>query len=130
MPKPFEIGALGSVVERFTEMIMAGDDYQARDFRSTALNIFLEQLQMNPIPQIFKPGFEAFFNYDMYRERPIDSMADMHLLPQYRYKANTSAAAPSETSEQSDRFKGPATRGFFSDSLRQKSNPKSRRMWA
>ena len=43
---------------------------------------------------------------------------------------STSAAAPSDTSEQSERFKGPATKGFFSDGVRQKSKPKSRRMWA
>ena len=35
--------------------------------------------------------------------------------------ASTSAAAPSETSEQSVRFSGPATNGFFSLSCRQNS---------
>ena len=35
--------------------------------------------------------------------------------------ASTSAAAPSETSEQSVRLSGPATRGFFSLSVRQNS---------
>src|SRR6202035_1316005 len=39
--------------------------------------------------------------------------------------ANTSAAAPSETSEQSVRLRGPATNGFFSLSARQNSKPKS-----
>jgi hypothetical protein len=34
---------------------------------------------------------------------------------------STTAAAPSDTSEQSVRFSGPATKGFFSDSWRQKS---------
>ena len=34
---------------------------------------------------------------------------------------STNAAAPSETSEQSVRFSGPATNGFFSLSERQKS---------
>jgi hypothetical protein len=33
----------------------------------------------------------------------------------------TRAAAPSETSEQSVRFRGPATKGFFSLSVRQNS---------
>ena len=35
--------------------------------------------------------------------------------------AKTTAAAPSETSEQSVRLSGPATRGFFSLSVRQNS---------
>ena len=43
---------------------------------------------------------------------------------------STSAAAPSETSEQSVRFSGPATNGFFSLSCRQKSKPKSLRICA
>ena len=34
---------------------------------------------------------------------------------------STNAAAPSDTSEQSVRFRGPATNGFFSLSERQKS---------
>src|SRR3982074_3494065 len=44
--------------------------------------------------------------------------------------ANTSAAAPSDTSEQSVRFNGPATNGFFSLSDRQNSKPKSLRICA
>jgi hypothetical protein len=43
---------------------------------------------------------------------------------------STSAAAPSETGEQSVRLSGPATRGFFSLSSRQKAYPKSLRSCA
>src|SRR5205814_6115470 len=43
---------------------------------------------------------------------------------------STSAAAPSDTSEQSVRLSGPATYGFFSLSERQNSKPKSRRICA
>ena len=43
---------------------------------------------------------------------------------------STSAAAPSDTSEQSVRFRGPATYGFFSLSERQNSKPKSLRICA
>ena len=42
----------------------------------------------------------------------------------------TTAAAPSETSEQSVRLSGPATNGFFSDSARQNSKPRSLRICA
>ncbi|MNY36159.1 hypothetical protein D3C86_1706300 [compost metagenome] len=44
--------------------------------------------------------------------------------------ASTSAAAPSDTSEQSVRRSGPATSGFFSDTLLQKSKPTSLRKCA
>jgi hypothetical protein len=42
----------------------------------------------------------------------------------------TRAAAPSETREQSVRFKGGATKGFFSLSRRQNSKPRSFRICA
>ena len=44
--------------------------------------------------------------------------------------AKTIAAAPSETREQSVRFKGDATMGFFSDTVLQKSKPRSFRICA
>jgi len=93
IPKPFEIGALGTVVERFTELATAGSDYQARDFRDTLVSVLGETLSLNPVPQIVKPAGEAWFNYDMFRNRPIDSMAMQPLLPEERFDANTSAAA-------------------------------------
>jgi len=93
IPKPFEIGALGTVVERFTELAVAGNDYQAKDFKDTLVSILAENLSMNPVPQIVRPLGEAWFNHDMFRNQAIDSMADERLLPQERYSANTSAAA-------------------------------------
>lgn len=93
IPKPFEVGALGTVVERFTELMLAGNDYQARDFRDSMVGILTNTLAMNPVPQIIKPAGEAWFNYDMFRDQPIDSMAMERLLPQERFNANTSAAA-------------------------------------
>ena len=93
IPKPFEVGALGTVVERFTELMVAGDDYKAKDFRNTMVGILGNTLQMNPVPQIIRPAGEAWFNYDMFRNQAIDSMAMQRLLPQERFNANTSAAA-------------------------------------
>jgi hypothetical protein len=93
IPKPFEVGALGTVVERFTELMLAGEDYQVRDFRDTMVGVLTNTLAMNPVPQIVKPIGEAWFNYDMFRGQAIDSMAMERLLPQERFNANTSAAA-------------------------------------
>ena len=42
----------------------------------------------------------------------------------------TKAAAPSDTIEQSERFKGGATTGFFSEACLQNSKLKSFRRWA
>lgn len=93
LPKPFEIGAMGTVVERMTELAVAGDDYQAKDFRDTLVSILSGQLAMNPIPQIVRPVTEAAFNYDMFRRAPIDALGQQNLLPQDRYTARTTAPA-------------------------------------
>ena len=93
IPKPFEVGSMASVIERFTELAVAGDDYQARDFRDTIFSILVNQLEMNPVPQIILPAAEAWYNYDMFRGQAIDSMAMERLMPGDRYDANTSAGA-------------------------------------
>lgn len=93
LPKPFEIGALGTIVERATELATAGDDYQARDFGNTLLSVLSSQLAMNPVPQIARPLTEAAFNYDMFRGAPIDSLSQQRLLPEDRFTARTAAPA-------------------------------------
>ncbi|MFY2835820.1 LPD38 domain-containing protein [Achromobacter xylosoxidans] len=93
IPKPFEIGALGSVVERGTELAFGGDDFRLRDFGRTVGAILSEQLSMNPVPQLVKPAMEAAFNYDSFRERDIDSVGQQRLPAGDRFTASTSAGA-------------------------------------
>lgn len=93
IPKPFEVGALGSVVERGTELMVAGEDYQARDFTRSVTSIISDQLQMNPVPQAVRPLMEVAFNRDTFRGRPIDGMGQERLPAEDRYTARTSAAA-------------------------------------
>ena len=93
IPKPFEVGAMGSVVERVTELAVGGDDYKAKDFAHTLANIIGDQLSMNPIPQMIRPAAEAAANYDIFRGRDIDNMGDERLSPKYRTGPTTSAGA-------------------------------------
>lgn len=93
IPKPFEVGALGTIVERMTELAVAGDDYRAKDFGKTVLHVMSDQLAMNPIPQLFKPAMGAAFNYDDFRGVDIDSQAQMRLPAGDRSTARTSAGA-------------------------------------
>lgn len=93
IPKPFEIGALGSVVERGTELAFGGDDFRLRDFGRTVGAILTEQLSMNPVPQLVKPAMEAAFNHDSFRERDIDSVGQQRLPAGDRFTASTSAGA-------------------------------------
>lgn len=93
VPKPFEVGALGTVVERFTELMFSDGDYKANDLKNSLMSVLINQLELNPMPQVLRPAIEAQFNYDTFRQRPIDSMAMERLLPEERYSANTSSAA-------------------------------------
>ena len=93
IPKPFEIGALGSVAERGTELMTAGSDYDARDFARTLGSILSDQLAMNPIPQAVRPAMEAAFNWNSFQGRPIDSMGQERLPAADRYNARTSGGA-------------------------------------
>ena len=93
IPKPFEIGSMGTVVERFTELMFSDGDYKAKDFKDSLIGVLINNLEMNPVPQIIRPASEAWFNYDMFRQQPIDSMAMDRLMPEDRHTANTSTAA-------------------------------------
>ncbi|MBN9402047.1 MAG: hypothetical protein J0I30_04410, partial [Burkholderiales bacterium] len=93
IPKPFEIGALGTVVERATELAFGGDDYRLGDFGRTVAGVLGDQLAMNPIPQALKPAMEAAFNFDSFRGRNIDSMGQERLPPGERFTGQTSAGA-------------------------------------
>lgn len=93
LPKPFELGALGSVAERATELMTAGSDYDAGDFVATLANIAESQLSMNPTPQALKPVMESAFNYNTFQERPIDSMGQERMPAQDRFTASTSGGA-------------------------------------
>jgi hypothetical protein len=93
IPKPFEIGALGTVVERGTELMLGGDDYRAGDFASSIAGLLMNTLSMNPMPQAAKPLVEAIYNTDSFRDQSIDSMGDENLPARDRYDASTSAGA-------------------------------------
>lgn len=93
IPKPFEVGALGSVVERGLEFALSDNDYTAKDFAGTMISLLSDQLAMNPTPQVFKPAIEAAFNYDSFRGANIDTLGQQRLTPRDRYTANTTAGA-------------------------------------
>ncbi|MGZ9893017.1 LPD5 domain-containing protein [Bordetella bronchiseptica] len=93
IPKPFEVGALGSVVERGTELAFGGDDFRLGDFGKSVASILAEQLSMDPTPQLIKPAMEAAFNYDRFRDRAIDSVGQERLPASERFTASTSAGA-------------------------------------
>ena len=50
IPKPFEVGALATVLERGAELAFSGEDYRLGDFAQSTRGVIEDQLSMNPIP--------------------------------------------------------------------------------
>lgn len=92
VPKPFEMGAVASIVERFTEQ-MVDSQVEGKVFGARVLAILHDNLAINPIPQIVRPLYDIARNKDGFTDRPIESMGKERLSPEMRVNPNTSGAA-------------------------------------
>ena len=92
IPKPFELGVIfGTVPERLFMRTMGKQNN--KDLERSMTHAVTSTLAMNPFPQIIKPGFEAWANYDFFSGRPIDSFSDQFKRPQDRYSMYTTETA-------------------------------------
>lgn len=90
IPKPFEMGAFETIVERFTEQIV-DDSVEGKVFGQRLLAILHDNLAVNPVPQIVRPIYDIARNKDGFTDRPIESMGAERLSPENRVNAGTSA---------------------------------------
>jgi hypothetical protein len=92
IPKPFEIGAIATIAERGAELVfdkeMTGDR-----FKKVIANLVMNQLSMNPTPQLVKPIIDIYANKDSFTGRPIEGMGMERLDPDYRFNQDTSLIA-------------------------------------
>lgn len=78
MPKPWEVGMMGTIAERALEGVLDGMPVEAA--KHIARNVW--QMFRFPIaPQILEPPLEVAMNYDIFREAPIVSKALERLPP-------------------------------------------------
>jgi len=89
IPKPFEIGALGTVVERTAEQIF-DESAEGKQFTSALSRMMLDTFAMNPMPQIFKPVADLYANKDSFTGAPIET-AGMEALSKAERKADTTS---------------------------------------
>lgn len=92
IPKPFELGAIGTLVERSAEYLF-DDEMTGKRFRAQVLRLLGDNLSMNPIPQAVKPILDVYANKDSFRDAPIESMGMEKLKPEYRFNDRTSMVA-------------------------------------
>jgi hypothetical protein len=93
IPKPFEIGAFGSIVERMAEAAFVNPEMKGTDVLRRIGSIFWDNLSMNPTPQAFKPVIDIYANKDMFTGRDIESQSLEKLSKGERMTANTSTVA-------------------------------------
>ena len=94
IPKPFEIGAIGTIAERGLETILNGMDKESRKLFIERLGTMITQtFSMNPVPQLVKPWVDIYANTDSFTGRPIETQGMERLSKAERIGQNTSATA-------------------------------------
>lgn len=89
VPKPFEIGALGTIAERSVEQ-MADESVEGKVFVDRLRAVIMDNLSMNPTPQAIKPIFDIYANKDSFTGAPIETSGMERLSKQQRISNNTS----------------------------------------
>lgn len=92
IPKPFEIGAVATLAERSLEY-MINDEMTGDRFRKVTKDLVMNNLSMNPVPQMIKPIIDLYANKDSFTGRPIENMSMQRLDPTMRYNSSTSMTA-------------------------------------
>jgi hypothetical protein len=92
IPKPFEIGALGTIAERTYEQI-ADESVEGKVFASRLNHILMDTFSLNPTPQMIKPLIDLYANKDSFTGAPIESGGMENLSKQERITSRTSGLA-------------------------------------
>jgi hypothetical protein len=92
VPKPFEIGAAGTIAERTLEQIF-DESVEGKVFGKRLQSMLTDTFAMNPVPQAFKPLIDLYANRDSFTGAPIESAGMERLSKQERFTDNTSALA-------------------------------------
>jgi hypothetical protein len=92
IPKPFEIGALGTIAERTAEQIF-DENAEGKQFTDALSRMVWDTFAMNPLPQIFKPIVDLYSNKDSFTGSPIETAGMEALSKAERKTENTSPLA-------------------------------------
>ena len=92
VPKPFEIGAFGTMSERILEQIV-DQGAEGKTFGDSISRMLFDTFAMNPVPQMFKPLLDLYANKDSFSGSPIESAGMERLSKQERMTEQTSPLA-------------------------------------
>lgn len=89
VPKPFELGAIGTAIGRAAEQIV-DSSVEGKVFSQRMLALLHDNLAINPVPQFYRPVADLQSNKDSFTGRPIESMGMERLSKANRVNAGTS----------------------------------------
>jgi GNAT superfamily N-acetyltransferase len=92
VPKPFEIGAFGTMAERVLEQII-DQEAEGKQFADSIKRMLGDTFALNPVPQMFKPVLDLYANKDSFTGSPIESAGMERLSKQERAADTTSPLA-------------------------------------
>lgn len=92
IPKPFELGAIGTIAERSAELLF-NDEMTGKRFGKRISDMVFGTFAMDPTPQIIKPLLDVYANKDSFTGRAIEGMSDERLRPQDRAGERTTEVA-------------------------------------
>lgn len=92
LPKPFEVGAISTLVERLAEQAV-DDKASGKLFRERLWAMLTQTFSFSPVPQMFQPALDVYSNRDAFTNRPIESAGMEKLSPTLRDRASSTAPA-------------------------------------
>ena len=92
IPKPFEIGAIGTLIERTLEQIF-DSGAEGKQFTDSLFRTLSNTFALNPTPQMIKPMLDLYANKDSFTGAPIESAGLEKLSKQERKIDTTSPLA-------------------------------------
>lgn len=92
VPKPFEIGAFGTMAERTLEQII-DSGAEGKVFEQSFKRMLSDTFALNPTPQMIKPLVDLYANKDSFTSAPIETAGMERLSKAERYSEATSPLA-------------------------------------
>ena len=89
IPKPFEVGAIGTLAERMLEQIV-DDEAHGELFAERLGHMIVQTFAFSVVPQMLQPTLDIYSNINPFTDRPIESMGMERLSKTERKKAWTS----------------------------------------
>ncbi|MGE3927222.1 MAG: LPD38 domain-containing protein [Lautropia sp.] len=92
IPKPFEVGAIGTLVERTAELALS-DEMDWKRFSKRIGSMLASTFSFDPTPQLIKPLYEVGANKNAFLDRPIETTSMQRLKSEDRFNESTTVPA-------------------------------------